>query len=354
MEVTWYDVVGWSPENLRVSKTSLLIPRAELYDPGINLAQFSDANLGKIRAGPSSQYLDWYTEKNGINTIAINIGILTSICALLSHAPRLDGEPSYEKVYPTIVTEITDEHIVIEWFHGIYDNLPEGVERSYGVDRANIAAWDRAANMPLSLAHIEWPAHLTNSLTIFPSPLFPHQATLANTLYPWVPRLAAFFCGPQTDHPVDVWSYIDHRFVESNDPHHFCREFLGNVPGEEPFCGADETFFTTLGHQIRVKIYGSEHPHMPRSGTDVSNWIQGVARCIIATEVAAFYLNVDSLTAMMLLQERRVRRPMGTHERVLQAYAHAIRDEPEGAGRKLMEEVLVPVPGVAVPFPSAF
>ncbi|KAF8168974.1 hypothetical protein K438DRAFT_1983557 [Mycena galopus ATCC 62051] len=178
--------------------------------------------------------------------------------------------------------------------------------------------------------------------------------TLANTLYPWVPRLAAFFCGLQTDHPVDVWSYIDRRFVDSDDLHHFYREFLGNVPGQEPFCGADEAFFTTLGHQIRVEIYGLEHPHMPRSGTDVSNWIRGVARCILATEAAAFYLNVDSLTAMMLLQERWVRRPMGTHERVLQVYAHAIRDEPEGAGRKLMEEVLVVAPGVAVPFPSAF
>jgi hypothetical protein len=139
--------------------------------------------------------------------------------------------------------------------------------------------------------------------------------------------------------------------VKSVNRRHFYREFLGSVPGQEPFCGADEAFFTTLGQQIRVHIHRSDNTHITRSMMDLSDWIGGVARCILATEAAAFYLNVDSVTAMRLLQECRVRRPMGTHERVLEAYAHTIREEPEGAAHKLMEEVSVVVPGIAVPFP---
>ncbi|KAF8180937.1 hypothetical protein K438DRAFT_1976392 [Mycena galopus ATCC 62051] len=281
-----------------------------------------------------------------------------SIGSVLVFPPRANGDqagPNGNKAYPAIVTEIR-EMIMLEWFEGIYDALPEGVARGFHVDKANTAAWEAVANMTFSLeqlARIEWPAQLTNSQAIFPSVLFPHQEHLANALYPWVIQLAAFFCGPQTDRPVDVWSYIEHCFLDSDDPHHFYREFLGCAPGQEPFCGADEAFFTTLGNQIQIHLHEFENIGVGRSRNDLSDWVRGVARCILATEAAAFYLHVDSVTAMKLLQQRRVRRPMGPHERVLEAYAHAVRQEPAGTGRRLVEEVLVVVPGIEVRFPCA-
>jgi hypothetical protein len=160
------------------------------------------------------------------------------------------------------------------------------------------------------------------------------------------------FYRSSSEPPADVFSYIDNRFQKSLNRPRFYKEFLGTAPGREPFCAADEGFFTFLGGKIR-EIVPFDRPEVSTRKLDsLLEWIKGAARSMLATAAAAHYLEVDFATTVDLLEARRIHRPQGRHA-VLETYAHAIRDEPLGHEFRLREEVLVVTPGIAIPFPRA-
>lgn len=187
----------------------------------------------------------------------------------------------------------------------------------------------------------------------FPSPLFPHQQALVNALEPLLSIIAAIYGERKDRVPTDVFTWIDTRFSSSPEPEQFYRKLLGAAPGQEPFCAADEAYFTSLGWQIRqmVPILPPDGSQQERARTELRHWIDGAGRAMIATAAAAHYLSVDLSTALQLLEARRVRRPLGPHQRVLEAYAHSIRDWDLAGARQIYNSILIVTPGIDISLP---
>ncbi|KAJ7145959.1 hypothetical protein C8R44DRAFT_723821 [Mycena epipterygia] len=154
------------------------------------------------------------------------------------------------KAWPAFILEITKSHTIIDWFTGIYDKRPEYFPPGYTLDRLpgsdgsmTIAGWTDYMNITYSwdqLAHIEWPAQLRKAPMFFPSPLHPHQQALVDTLQP----LVSIITGNPKIEPPQI----------SSTPEQFYRQPLGAAPGQEPFCAAEEAYFTSLGSQIRQMV----------------------------------------------------------------------------------------------------
>ncbi|KAJ7136724.1 hypothetical protein C8R44DRAFT_728691 [Mycena epipterygia] len=174
------------------------------------------------------------------------------------------------KAWPAFIREITDSHAIVDWFTGIYDKCPEYFPPGYTLDRLPssdgsmaIAGWTDYMNMTYSwdqLARIEWPAQLRKAPMFFPSPLHPHQQALVDTLQPLVSVIAGIYGQPKDRAPTDVFTWIDNRFSRSSAPEHFYRQLLGAAPGQEPFCAAEEAYFTSLGSQIQQMDPSSNEP----------------------------------------------------------------------------------------------
>ncbi|KAK7001644.1 hypothetical protein R3P38DRAFT_3216571 [Favolaschia claudopus] len=265
-------------------------------------------------------------------------------------------DPAIVRGYPAIVHNIDGDKVEFRWFEGIYDTLPDGHPRdeTFVLNRTAVSKEGENDFSWQDLARIEWPAHLTVSPMIVPSPLYPHQKELTSGLRSLVPHVLAAFTRPEpTVEDANVFSSLDFRFVKSESQETFYRDYLGGPRGQEPFCAADEMIFTSLVNLVERLVPGPTTEADPRSRTGLHCWIRGAGRAMFATAAAAFYLKSDLKSAMELLQSGRVRRAKGQHEIVLDAYAHVIRMEPAGTAQKVVEERLVIVPGLKIPLPRA-
>ncbi|KAJ7020812.1 hypothetical protein C8F04DRAFT_1316557 [Mycena alexandri] len=269
--------------------------------------------------------------------------------------------PEGHKVYPAMVTKIIDTMILLDWFPGVYDKFP--ARKTIGF-RVSPAEWREIISMTFDwqmLARIEWPAHLTLSPLFFPSPLFPGQKVLLDTLHPLLSEISALFFQPLDRPGSGVFAYLNTRFTHSPNRDHFYRNLLGTAPGEEPFSAGDEGLFNYLEEQLRetlgviagplVAIDRNGGSRLLRQAGEQPAWIKGAARSMFATAAAAHYLRIDLSRALELLEARRVRRPLGPHEQALTAYAHAVREQGVFAAWEITQSVLVVVPGIAVSLP---
>ncbi|KAJ6518451.1 hypothetical protein DFH09DRAFT_1373453 [Mycena vulgaris] len=256
--------------------------------------------------------------------------------------------------YPALVTHIDDSNleylrVALEWFPGIYGGVPEGTGL---LDSVSLEAWEYMIEARLSveeLVEIEWPALLMKSPNFFPSPVYPYQQGLADHLVELLPLIIAIYRDP-TGNPPHIFTAIDARFRARGDPDDFYKLILGAAPGDEPFCPADEAYFTQLGTRIRDGIpwgdaYPGRSPHGPR------NWIKGAARVMLACAAAGHYLDTDLVTALALLEARQVYRARSMFERVWDAYIHSLSGQSVAAGHKACDNLQIARPGIQVPLP---
>ncbi|KAJ7603863.1 hypothetical protein DFH06DRAFT_1151589 [Mycena polygramma] len=282
-------------------------------------------------------------------------------------------------LYPAIIRDLTDGEFTLEWFGGIYEDFPDVaggwiprlgddvIDRTKGFCfyESDLAqpGWKLLTEM---LARIQWPAHLVPAPIFFPSPFFSHQQALADALRQALPEIASLYLRHERretswtllrfpeEHPETGFEYIDACFRRSSNPQEFYKEFLGTAPGQEPFCAADEEFFTSLRMEIWELIPPDEeamHVALEDYGRKKAAWLSGPARCMLAATAASVYLGRDIWQVIRLLEGRRIYRPPGQHEIVLEAYTHALRNESLLSAELTLEDLLVVTPGIAIPFP---
>ncbi|KAK7025719.1 hypothetical protein R3P38DRAFT_3193241 [Favolaschia claudopus] len=289
-------------------------------------------------------------------------GVSVGTCVLvypLINPPAPAG--TTKQVYPALVEKIIDSYVEFSWFEGIYDALPMGfdVRNHWRMSTESVKErWLAMVQRKVSweqFCRIQWPSHLTNGPSVCPSPLFPHEAGLAEALSACVPEITAIFCSAKPEHAdgASVFTTLDYRFVRSADPERFYRNYLGAGRGYEPFYPADEAFSTTVCDQIQEQVpFFSDDGQVLRPRNELRGWIAGAGRCMLATVAAAYYLDVDLAIAAELLEKRRVSRLVGTHERVLATYVDALEEYSLGMMRQIMDKVIVVTPGIEVPLPQ--
>ncbi|KAJ7686310.1 hypothetical protein B0H17DRAFT_1137011 [Mycena rosella] len=124
------------------------------------------------------------------------------------------------KVYPALVTGMSNGDVTLEWFDRIYGE----------------------------------PTLLMNCPAFFPSPLYLSQWALDDAVRSWVPTIIAIYfndAGPTT---ADVFKVLDTCFSTSEHPTTFYKDLLGAAAGKELFCATDEAYFSLVSNKIRALV----------------------------------------------------------------------------------------------------
>ncbi|KAJ7648907.1 hypothetical protein B0H17DRAFT_1147863 [Mycena rosella] len=128
--------------------------------------------------------------------------------------------------------------------------------------------------LPDQLAEIAWPTLLMNSPAFFPSPLYPSQQPLDNAVQSWVPTIIAVYFNDAGPTAADVFKVFDTCFSTSEHSTTFYKDLLGTAAGKEPFCAADETYFSLVSNEIRALVsHDGPTPRNVMSGTEMDSEI---------------------------------------------------------------------------------
>ncbi|KAJ7624860.1 hypothetical protein FB45DRAFT_1030980 [Roridomyces roridus] len=268
-------------------------------------------------------------------------------CLLMT--PSMEGEPL---LCPAIITQVTDTTARATcWSASRMARSADGKIRGWEAITRELAVenWTE-------LDAVKYPAQLTTAGRLYPSPLIPSQKELAACLDPLVAQIADIYLHPSTENSTDVFAILDARFTAADDKGklEFYRELLGAPPGEEPFCPADEAYFSSLCRKLRLALGNQGEMARSTSINDHKVWAHGAGRVMFATAACAHYLSIeDRRVALQLLETRQVIREPGDLDAVLQAYGHALRHLTVPDVEAFARERLIVVPGLGeVALPS--
>ncbi|KAJ7696092.1 hypothetical protein B0H17DRAFT_1131242 [Mycena rosella] len=287
----------------------------------------------------------------------------------LLHSPEV---ADLNNVYfPAIVQSHDTLEVVLEWFRDVLPPQPlqppfrlpysewENAVSARTLDTAQVTFNTRSKNGQLmtaiQIAPILWPALLTDTPHIFPSPLYPIEDALSQHLHERMPDILSSLLALGDEKTPPTFITIREPSLASSYSSMFYEHEIGAPRGAEPFSPSDEMALTFTAEVLEQRQRMHES-HVYAEGREIDgSLIRSLAlyagRLMLAVVTAAFYLEIKIEEAYQLLRARKVRRPRILCEEVWQLYGRSIRDATEAGWRTLCNTHRVIVPGITLPSP---
>ncbi|KAJ7697820.1 hypothetical protein B0H17DRAFT_1130100 [Mycena rosella] len=281
--------------------------------------------------------------------------------------------PDLNNVYfPAIVQSHDTLEVILEWFRDVLPPQPlqppfrlpysewENAVSARTLDTAQVTFNTRSKNGQLmtaiQIAPILWPALLTDTPRIFPSPLYSIEDALSQHLHERMPDILSSLLALGDEKTPPTFITIRETFLASSYSSMFYEHEIGAPRGAESSSPSDEMALTFTAELLEQRLQRMHESHVYAEGREIDgSLIRPLAlyagRLMLAVLTAAFYLEIEIEEAYQLLRARKVRRPRILCEEVWQLYGRSIRDATEAGWRILCNTHRVIVPGIPLPSP---